>query len=132
MSKDTLNPRIFKYAIKQFQKAWGIWMQTCYAGTNLPNDPEEAKRRFAEEAIELLQSLNMPPDELIKMVNWVYTRKKGKPYQEAAGALSTLATLCNAHDIDLGYAAVDDLNYCWSNILSIRTKNALKPKFGDK
>jgi hypothetical protein len=118
----------FLASMQSFQVQWAIWMQHCYP-IELINNPKEASQRFSEEAIEAMQAMEMTKDEVIAMVEYVFGREKGEPAQEAAGTLSCLATLCNQRKIDLGKAALADLNYCWENLEKIRAKNALKPKF---
>jgi hypothetical protein len=115
--------------MQKFQRQWFRWMHACYPVEHI-NDPKENRQRFAEEAIEAMQAFDMPKEEVLAMVEYVYGREKGEPAQEAAGALNCLVTLCNLHKINLGQAAVEDLDYCWQNLDKIRAKNALKPKFG--
>lgn len=118
----------FQTAMLSFQTQWSIWMHNCYPIEHIIN-PKEARQRFAEEAIEAMQAADMTKEEVISMVEYVFGREKGELSQEAAGTLNCLITLCNQRNIDLGKAAVADLNYCWENLANIRAKNALKPKF---
>jgi hypothetical protein len=117
----------FAASMLEFQLQWAMWMNACYS-RELIDNPKEATDRFAEEAIEAMQAMDMSKEDVLRMVDYVFSREKGQPSQEAAGTLSCLATLCNQRNIDLGKAAMADLDYCWKNLHKIREKNALKPK----
>lgn len=113
----------------RYQSQWGAWREHCYVDPAVINSVEDNARRFAEESAELLQATGMSLEEAIFMVRWVYSRPKGEPAQEAAGALNTLVTLANSLNINLGEAGVKDLMYCWANIGKIREKQAMKPVY---
>jgi NTP pyrophosphatase (non-canonical NTP hydrolase) len=121
----------FVESMQLFQVQWAYWMNQCYP-QNVINDPQEARLRFAEEAFELMQAVGMTKDEVMFMLGYVYGREKGESAQEAAGTLNCLATLCNLHKIDLGKAAIDDLQFCWENLDKIRYKQSQKPKYRDQ
>jgi NTP pyrophosphatase (non-canonical NTP hydrolase) len=127
--ESTFVQHVFHSVMGKFQHQWDRWMRECYGHQGVVKDPDEANRRFIEEALEVVQSLGMSKEEALFMVDYVYSRPKGEPSQETAGALATLVTLCNVHNIDLGQAALADLNDCWQRISQIRNKQANKPKY---
>jgi hypothetical protein len=49
--------------------------------------------RFAEEAVELAQSLDISRDQMHKLIDIVYMRPRGLPAQEMGGAIMTLIIL---------------------------------------
>jgi len=56
---------------------------------------------FLEEALELVQSTGFKKKDCYKLIEYVYSRPKGRPYQEVGGVLVTLATLCEICGINM-------------------------------
>lgn len=110
------------------QKRKDEWMRTCFTD-EITDDPKERNRRFLEEALELVQALNMSRYEAHFMVDYVFDRDKGEPFQEVGGSILTLAALCTANKIDLMNAAETELARVWTKVGVIRGKQKQKPNF---
>jgi len=116
--------------MKDFQQRVGKWVISCF-GINVAHNVKERNYRFLEESLELVQSLNLTKDEAINLVNYVYGRPKGVPYQEVGGVMVTVAALCEAIKLDLIFAAETEYNRIQSfNVTEkIKIKQANKPDF---
>ena len=70
------------------------WVKKCFGDEAMTTT--ERANRFFEEAVELYQSCDMPKEDAIKLVDYVYGRKKGDPNQEIGGVGLTLLVLSEA------------------------------------
>lgn len=86
-------------SMRNFQQAVLDWMRQVLPGW--AEKKHERLFRFMEESMELVQSLGMTNDEVVRVVNYVYSRPAGQPPQELGGTMLTLAALSTAHDIDM-------------------------------
>lgn len=102
------------------------WLVKAF-GEAVALDKSQRNHRFLEEALELVQSLGCTREECHALVDYVYGRPIGEPFQEAGGALLTLAGLCAANDIPMAKAGDTELARVWSKIDLIRLKQASKP-----
>ncbi|WP_201712564.1 hypothetical protein [Acidiphilium sp. C61] len=102
------------------------WMMRCF-GPTIANNREERGNRFLEEAIELVQACDMPPERAHRLVDYVYGRPVGERRQEVGGVELTLTALCTAYGIDKTEAVEAELARAWLNIDKIRLKQAAKP-----
>lgn len=109
-----------------FQPRVKPWMDACF-GEKISMDRLERKDRFAEEALELLQSLEMPKERILALVDYVYGREVGYPPQEVGGTMVTLAALCLAHGMNMHALAETELARIWTKVESIREKQRNKP-----
>lgn len=80
-SRDERQARVRQWAVDTF-------------GPQTANDPGERIRRFAEEAVELVQAAGLPKQALLDLVNYVYSRPAGEPEQEVGGVSFTLLAYC--------------------------------------
>lgn len=112
-----------------FQSRVGDWMLECF-GDEISKDKLERCHRFLEEAMELVQALDMPKEHAQSLVEYTYSREAGKPSQEVGGVLLTLMALCNANGISAEECGERELNRAWApeNLEKIRKKQASKPK----
>lgn len=86
------------------------WMSECFSERTQRNKRERAFR-FLEEALELFQAVGCSKEDAQELVDYVYKQPHvGEPYQEVGGTMITLAALCNAADVNLHFAAYDELN----------------------
>lgn len=102
-------------------------MFACF-GPAIPFDKVERNHRFLEEALELVQAADCTKAEALKLVEYVYGRPKGELHQEIGGVLVTLAALSDAHGADLEICGDVEIRRCWEKIMTIREKQAAKPK----
>lgn len=102
-------------------------MIACF-GHEIPKDKVERNHRFLEEALELVQAADCTKEEALKLVEYVYGRPKGELHQEIGGVTVTLNALADAHGADVEICADVELRRCWDKIMTIREKQAAKPK----
>jgi hypothetical protein len=107
------------------------WMQECF-GPEISGDIEERNHRFLEEALELVQSTGCTADAAHRLVDYVFGRPVGEPFQEVGGVRVTLAALCLANGIDGEAAAEAELARITQPemVERIREKQKRKPAFG--
>ena len=110
---------------KQYQKRVLDWIVQCFAHTTI-YDVQERNKRFLEESLELVQSLELPKEEAYKMVDYVYGRKEGETKQEVGGVMVTLAILCEVNGISMRSAAEIELWRINKNIPQIQAKQKFK------
>jgi hypothetical protein len=114
---------------KTFQERARDWALECFGFYSMKNVLHRCYR-FLEEALELVQSLGMSRKEAHQLVDYVFGRDKGDPWQEAGGVQLTLAALCTSTDIDMAKAGEMELARVWTKIETIRAKEATKPRSG--
>lgn len=112
---------------KTFQQKTDDWIVECF-GLQHSKDKEQRNQRFIEEAIELVQACEMPKEDVLELVEYVYGREPGVIEQEVGGVKNTLAALCNAQEVDMDNSADKELNRCWKNMDEIKEKQKNKPK----
>lgn len=114
--------------MKDFQTKAAEWALNVF-GETIATNQRERNHRFIEEAIELVQSLNCSKEEVLALVDYVYDRPKGEPYQEVGGVMMALAILCNANDLDMvedGILELKRISYPGA-IEKIKAKHVTKP-----
>ena len=113
-----------------FQDDTREWCVACF-GAALADDRTERNHRFLEEALELVQSAGCTRAEAHQLVEYVFDRPTGDPYQEAGGAIVTLALLCSAIGINLNGAGNTELaRVRRPDIMAkIQAKQKLRPRF---
>ena len=114
--------------LSAFQRAVRGWCLTCF-GEEVADDIRERNHRFLEEALELVQSLGGTAEEAHELVDYVFGRPAGEPFQEIGGVEVTLAALCSAARQDLDRAAWNELmRISEHDIMNrIRQKHRTKP-----
>src|SRR3984957_2280122 len=112
----------------KFQYRVAQWMTACF-GPVISADVRGRNHRFLEEALELVQSKGCTASEAHQLVDYVFNRPVGEPFQELGGVMVTLAALANAADLNMDIAAETELVRPWEIIDKIRAKAAAKPKF---
>jgi hypothetical protein len=113
--------------LPEFQPRVAPWLYACF-GSVVSGDRTERADRLAEEAFELLQSVDYPKERLYALIEYVYGRDKGEPAQEVGGVMLTLAGFCLAHQLNMHAAGETELDRVWTKIEQIRAKQAAKPK----
>jgi NTP pyrophosphatase (non-canonical NTP hydrolase) len=101
-------------------------MRACFTPKIIADKLERADR-FIEEALELAQATGYCGKRAHALVDYVFNRPVGEPFQEVGGVMVTLAALCNYHGLDMEDAAETELARVWTKIDKIRAKQASKP-----
>lgn len=112
-----------------FQKMVRYWVVACF-GEEVAFNVTERCHRFMEEGLELVQSLGCTKQEVMQLVDYVFSRPKGLVRQELGGAMTTLHALANATHLDAAECGEEELERNWRNREKIRAKWLNKPKFG--
>lgn len=114
-----------------FQRRVLEWLMACFS-MEVCRDVTERNHRFLEESLELVQSTGCTASEAHQLVDYVFNRPVGDPFQEVGGVRVTLAALCSCVNIDEEEAGETELARI--NVPSImekiRAKQASKPKHG--
>jgi len=111
-----------------FQSRVLPWLMECF-GAEIAADRVERCDRFIEEALELAQSLDWPKERAFALVDYVYGRPAGEPFQEVGGTMVTLAALCQAAGLDMDANGETELARIMQPeiVQKIRAKQAAKP-----
>lgn len=119
--------------MKSFQTRVGAWMLKCF-NKEYASDINKRCARFIEEPVELVQALGYTKEEVLRVVDMVYSRPEGEPKQEVGGVMVTLAALCNAAGVDLHAASFDELSRIMRPevIAKIQQKNRVKENLLDE
>lgn len=115
--------------LHEYQIQVGDLILRCF-GREIANDQKERGFRFGEEALELIQALDVTKEEALQLVDYVYSRPKGEAYQEVGGVMVTLASMCQAQGLSLEYCALAELARIKDPAImdKIRAKQATKPQ----
>ncbi len=101
------------------------WMLECF-GQEVADNIVERGDRLLEEVLELLQSHGYDKNRVPALVDYVFNRPEGIPFQEVGGVMVTLAAYCSAARIDMYEAGDIELARVWTKIDRIREKQASK------
>lgn len=123
----TITPVAPADMVESFQSRVKPWLLECF-GEVIAGDREERNHRFLEESLELVQSLGCTASEAHQLVDYVYGRPWGDPFQEVGGVMVTLAALCLASGLDMHANGETELARIWTMVEKIRAKQASKPK----
>lgn len=113
------------------QAAILLWAVRTF-GSETALDKKERSLRFLEEALEVVQSLDLPKEDCLRMVDYVYSRDKGGPCSEIGGALVTLRALAEFLELNSDECLRQEFNRINtpSVIERCRRKQAQKEKQG--
>lgn len=111
-----------------FQQRVLPWLIETF-GAKIASDITERNQRFLEEALELVQSTGCTSREAHELVDYVFNRPAGAPYQEVGGVMVTLAGLCLATGLDMADNGETELSRVWTKVEQIRAKQATRPKY---
>jgi hypothetical protein len=109
-----------------FQRLVSNWISTCFPSA-AHDDIQERNHRFLEEALELAQANGCSRQQAIDLVEYVFDRPTGDKVQETGGVMVTLAALCNATQLDMNEAGLQELDRNWIRMEAIRAKQASRP-----
>jgi len=112
-----------------YQKRVLNWLTACFS-MEICRDVTERNHRFLEEALELVQSTGCTASEAHQLVDYVFGRPPGEPFQEIGGVKVTLSALCSSIDQDEDLAAEAELTRISAPAVmeKIRARQAAKPK----
>lgn len=110
-----------------YQAQVGKWLVSCF-GATIAGDKVERNHRFLEESLELVQSCGCTKEEALQLVDYVFNRPVGEMSQEVGGVMTTLASLCRAHEVGMYECGFVELGRVWEIKDKIRAKQAAKPK----
>jgi hypothetical protein len=110
-----------------FQDRVRPWLFECF-GEKIAGDIVERNHRFLEESLELVQSLGCTQSDAHQLVDYVYSRPVGEPYQEVGGVMVTLAALCLANNLNMHENGETELASIWTKIEKIRAKQSTKTR----
>lgn len=108
-----------------FQIRVAEWRAACF-GRNVAFDKDERLHRFVEEALEPAQASGCSKDDVVQLVDYVFSRPPGDLAGEVGGVMVTLAGLCEASDINLEDSGELELARNWRRTDDIRAKRARK------
>lgn len=111
--------------VVDFQDDVYFWIKEC-GGDSLVHDARNRHWRFVEESIELAQACQVPKEDVLALVDYVYNKPPGEVYQEIGGVFVTLLALCNAENEELAECGNIELKRVWANIDKIRAKMAAR------
>lgn len=98
-------------ALSDFQFRVASWVSHTFGAQYLlPSAAPERALRVAEEAVELAQSLSVPPEQLHKLVDYVYARPAGSCDKELAQCIVTLLSAAQCCNVDLERALTTEIN----------------------
>lgn len=105
------------------------WLMSCFS-MQVCRDVVERNHRFLEESLELVQSTGCTRSEAHQLVDYVFDRPVGEPFQEVGGVFTTFSALCSCIDIDFEEAGETELARISVPAVmeKIRAKQAAKPK----
>ncbi|MFZ5744443.1 MAG: hypothetical protein ACOY7T_08195 [Pseudomonadota bacterium] len=106
-----------------FQARVGGWMQQTFS-PEVRTDQVERAMRFLEEATELCQSIGLTHEKAAVVLDYVFGRPVGEPWQEVGGSMVTLAALCEAIGHDM--AACGEREFARIDTPEMREKIAAK------
>lgn len=109
-----------------FQSRVKPWLIECF-GEDIANDKQERNHRLLEEVLEANQSCGCTASEAHQLVDYVFSRPIGEPYQEVGGVMVTLAAFCLANDLNMHDCGELELARIWTKIDLIREKQRSKP-----
>lgn len=110
-----------------FQERMFLWTIACF-GEEVTFDKQERGSRLLEETLELVQAGGYTSADAHALVDYVFARPVGKVEKEAGGVMTTLAALCNAHEVDMVAAGETELERISRMIPAIQAKHATKPR----
>lgn len=96
--EEVLTPDNLQHLRDERQRIVLGWVEATF-GAGPAHDLHERAARIVEEAAELAQCEGVPADLLHEIVDHVYRKPAGKPWQEAGGVGVTLLAYCEARAV---------------------------------
>lgn len=106
-----------------FQERVGKWLEFCFGESKDPLRRERRGHRFCEESLEFLQSIGTTKEDVLSLVDYVYSRPTGEPSQEVGGVMVTLMGAASANGLKVAECAEKELARVWEKAADIFAKN---------
>lgn len=90
------------------QETVADWVVRCWGEQVLQSAPERGGR-LLEESLELAQAVGLPREKAQTILDYVYGRPPGEPFQEAGGVGVTLLALCASLGISADVAEATEV-----------------------
>lgn len=100
--------------IKILQQVAYNWAVRCF-GLSHVQSPTVRVERCVEEMVEAAQSISVPKEVVLKIVEMVYSKKPGDFLQEMGGVSMTLAVLCESQGWNIEDLLVMEINKVHTN-----------------
>lgn len=84
------------------------WAKRCFGKEHVENGAVRGLRHV-EEATEVAQCLGATKEDIIKVIEMVYSRPVGELYKEIGGSFLTLLVLCESHGISADDAVLSEV-----------------------
>lgn len=95
--------------LRRFQSAVRGWYDSLFRGTDEEHSSKTITMRFLEEALELCQARGLTPDDIVRQLNYTYSRPRGTVAEEIAGTALTFQHIANDEGLDIQDLAVAEL-----------------------
>lgn len=114
-----------------YQARVARWIAACF-NEDVLMDTTERSHRFGEEALELLQAAGVPKEDMIQLLDYVYSRPPGTVPEEIGGTATTFFALCVAHKHSFAVEALAEMDRIEvpEKMAAIHAKWLGKPKIG--
>ena len=103
------------------------WAIRCYR-VEIISNLAERNYRFIEGALKLVQTCGCTKEEVLQLVDYVYSNPVGMVEQDVGQVIITFSTLCSARGVIMRDCGEAELAVIWENIDRIRANQELKPK----
>lgn len=90
------------------QRVVADWGTKCFGAEHMA-DAIVRSARHLEESAELGQSVGLPKDHALRVLDHVYARPAGNPVQEVGGSANTLMALCSALGLSFNACQVEEI-----------------------
>ncbi len=112
--------------MSEYQRRYFDWLLRCM-GEDVAFNLKERNHRFCEEALELLQACGYSKDQVLSMVDEVYSRMPSQYVNfEIGDVQGTLSALASARGISLYDVSEYILNRNMAHTEEIQMKHSLK------
>lgn len=100
---------ILEPTLRNFQHDVWDWYETMFRGTREEHTTKTLGMRFLEEALELAQAVGLSKEDVMRQMEYTFSRPKGTVESEIAGTIITLQHIAGDHIIDVQDEALKEL-----------------------
>ena len=108
----TLSPIWFgrrRTGLRRFQRAVAAWYDSLFVGTPEEHNDKTIFMRFYEEVTELMQVGGLTREDLIRQIDYTYSRPVGTAKEEVAGTSITFQHVATRLGVDIQDVSVAEL-----------------------